>query len=204
LFTQIVIAAISAQAPLVTANRGTNLEVEALVLVCHKCLLLQAYCRALVRLGGVTDGGKWVCNPFHLRGRRGCLIFSLGVNNEISFDVAFQRATLQACHPYAFDKVGRKKLTGQHCRYKLSIILGNKFDVIPAAVENTKICQILVEVHGSATDNVRLLQIEMSRNGYYLLSYEINGYSLNLCEYSLIHESCLDAYGAEVLAKYFS
>lgn len=52
-----------------------------------------------------------------------------------------------------------RKVTGQHCRYKLSIILGNKFDVIPAAVENTKICQILVEVHGSATDNVRLLQI---------------------------------------------
>ena len=67
----------------------------------------QALCPNIVRLGRIGDGGKWICNPFAVReSARPCIFYSLGLNNEVSFDVEFMNLTENKCHHFAVDKVG--------------------------------------------------------------------------------------------------
>jgi hypothetical protein len=83
-------------------------------------------------------------------------------------------------------------------------ISGAEFAVIPQLINSTSICQIFVEVHSSAFQMVKLLK-KMSQAGFYLFSYEINGFYHSLCEFSLIHESCLSRYSVDVIfARYLS
>lgn len=72
--------------------------------ILYNVFVPEVYCPNLVRIGNLDDGGKWVCNPYNLPKIRKCAIFSLGINNDISFDVAFQEATNKICRLYAFDK----------------------------------------------------------------------------------------------------
>jgi hypothetical protein len=59
----------------------------------------------------------------------------------------------------------------------------------------------MIEVHGSGRsphDEVELLKL-FGHYGYYLFSYEINGFHLPLCEFSFIHETCMHKYGVEIV-----
>ena len=67
-------------------------------------LRLQVECRNVVRLGALRDGGKWVCAPTRVD-HGNCVLYSLGIHNEISFDTEFQHATNQSCRYRAVDKV---------------------------------------------------------------------------------------------------
>lgn len=64
----------------------------------------QVFCPGLARIGSVGDGGKWVCNPF-AKLQAPCSVYSLGVNNDISFDVEVQTLTNKKCKIYAYDMV---------------------------------------------------------------------------------------------------
>ncbi|VDM77201.1 unnamed protein product [Strongylus vulgaris] len=61
--------------------------------------------------------------------------------------------------------------------------------------------QILIEVHGTPAEMITLIN-EISRRGYWLYSYEINGAWHNLCEFSFLHEDAFSRYGATPMAKY--
>ena len=75
---------------------------------------------------------------------------------------------------------------------------------LPPLLNSTRICQIFIEVHGSAYQMVTLLKM-ISAAGFYLFSYEINGFYTTLCEFSFIHETCLARYNVDiVLGRYLS
>lgn len=47
----------------------------------------QIDCPTVVRIGNLADGGKWVCNPWRIQDD--CVVYSLGVNGDTSFEQEF-------------------------------------------------------------------------------------------------------------------
>ncbi len=63
-------------------------------------------CPLLMRIGSVHDGGKWVCNPFEITTNNNddeCMVYSMGINNEISFEIDLQTLTDFKCRIIAID-----------------------------------------------------------------------------------------------------
>uniref|UniRef100_A0A914WX78 Methyltransferase domain-containing protein n=1 Tax=Plectus sambesii TaxID=2011161 RepID=A0A914WX78_9BILA len=75
-------------------------------------------------------------------------------------------------------------------------------DVLSA--EEPIACQILIEIHQGPFLHAKLLE-RFAKARYMLFSYEINGYSIDACEYSFIHISCMQRYGiSDTLFKLFN
>lgn len=58
------------------------------------------------RLGVWGDGGKWVCDPHRITAsaaKRGCLVYSVGSNNDFSFEEAVLRDISAECEIHTFD-----------------------------------------------------------------------------------------------------
>ena len=68
--------------------------------------------KKLFRAGTFNDGGKWLSNPQTLR--PGAVVYSFGVGNELSFDVAM--AGLFGCEVHAFDPGPSVERSFSHCR----------------------------------------------------------------------------------------
>ncbi|KIH59351.1 hypothetical protein ANCDUO_10419 [Ancylostoma duodenale] len=60
--------------------------------------------------------------------------------------------------------------------------------------------QILLEMRGTPLEAFKQLNY-ISRHGYWLYSYEVNGYLHNRAWYSFIHENAMQQYGVTKLAK---
>ncbi|XP_059145640.1 probable methyltransferase-like protein 24 isoform X2 [Physella acuta] len=58
-------------------------------------------CRRKIRMGKVGDGGWEICDDPDIRPRAPCIIYSLGINYDFSFDD--DAAKLYDCHVYSFD-----------------------------------------------------------------------------------------------------
>lgn len=61
----------------------------------------QTRCATMVRLGYVTDGGKWICNPWRAS-TRSCVVYSMGVGDSLSFEKDMIKHT--NCRLYTFDE----------------------------------------------------------------------------------------------------
>lgn len=61
----------------------------------------QINCPTVVRVGAIGDGGKWVCNPWRVP--ETCVIYSLGVNGDTSFERDMYSITKEKCKIYSFD-----------------------------------------------------------------------------------------------------
>ncbi|RCN46770.1 hypothetical protein ANCCAN_07212 [Ancylostoma caninum] len=84
-----------------------------------------------------------------------------------------------------------------------------KVDVLKIVIEGSgfmaflrhhKPVQILLEMHGTPLEALKQLNY-ISRHGYWLYSYEVNGYLHNRAWYSFIHEDAMQQYGVTKLAK---
>ena len=53
------------------------------------------------RIGVIGDGGKWVCNPQHMLKHDGCVILSVGSNNEFGFE--YEMINRFGCNVHVFD-----------------------------------------------------------------------------------------------------
>lgn len=62
----------------------------------------QVACPTMVRLGQLGDGGKWVCNPWRVPDV-GCVIYSLGVSGDVSFEMDAYETTGRRCKIYSVD-----------------------------------------------------------------------------------------------------
>ncbi|VDM55378.1 unnamed protein product [Angiostrongylus costaricensis] len=72
----------------------------------YNVIVPEARCPDLVRVGRVSDGGKYVCNPKAFP-TGNCSIYSFGLNNEVSFDVEIQQMT--GCQLYGYDSVSSQR-----------------------------------------------------------------------------------------------
>ncbi|KAK6729718.1 hypothetical protein RB195_006647 [Necator americanus] len=70
---------------------------------------IKVHCPVMVRVGNVGDGGKWMCDPFRIP--RGSTVFSLGLNNEISFEIQLQEISDRCCYIFAFDRKEQRQET---------------------------------------------------------------------------------------------
>jgi hypothetical protein len=68
----------------------------------YNILVPEVVCPILLRVGRVLDGGKWICNPFRLSSD--CVLYSMGINNEISFELDIYQLSRNNCNIFAFDK----------------------------------------------------------------------------------------------------
>jgi hypothetical protein len=64
-------------------------------------------------------------------------------------------------------------------------------------------CQIFIEMHGTPSQCAVLLT-QFAKAGFWMFSYELNGYFPTASEYSFLHESCFAQYGVTyTLARNF-
>ncbi|KAI1705301.1 methyltransferase domain-containing protein [Ditylenchus destructor] len=69
----------------------------------YSALVPEVFCRDLIRIGQVGDGGKWICNPHYMSRMESCTVYSLGISDDISFDENLQNYTDNKCTLRCFD-----------------------------------------------------------------------------------------------------
>ncbi|KAI1699894.1 methyltransferase domain-containing protein [Ditylenchus destructor] len=188
----------------------------------YSALVPEVFCRDLVRMGQVGDGGKWICNPHYMRKMESCTVYSLGMRDDVSFDENLQNYTDNKCTLRCFDQGEQTPETLERIRDSNGIfmraLISSKFgdkriDILKMDIEGTEfeianeflavpVCQLLIEVHPqNATNPLQTLNFlrKISNHGFYLFSYEVNGHNYKVCEYSLIHENCFADYGVKTI-----
>lgn len=203
----------------------------------YAVLVPEVFCPYPVRVGGVYDGGKYVCNPARMP-RTNCSIYSLGIGGDMSFDEELQTFNNNSCRIYGYDqsiqaewlRLRYEKINGklkkvyispisqqEQDRYTIGDLVRSnndtsveflKMDVEGAEhktlipfLEEYRVCQIFLELHGSTSNHTQLLR-KVATLDYALFSYEPNAYCSFCCEYSFIHLSCMERYGVSMSTLY--
>ena len=52
---------------------------------------------------GMGDGPKWLCDPYRLKARKSCVVYSMGSANEFSFERAILKQIGSHCDVHSFD-----------------------------------------------------------------------------------------------------
>ncbi|GMT07618.1 hypothetical protein PENTCL1PPCAC_29792, partial [Pristionchus entomophagus] len=65
-------------------------------------LVPEAACLGRVRVGSTGDGGKWMCSPW--RAPKGCVVYSLGSRDGISFETDINELTNKRCSILTVDR----------------------------------------------------------------------------------------------------
>lgn len=60
-------------------------------------------CRLEQRVGRQGDGGKWICDPHRISAKEDCLIYSVGSNNDFSFEREVKNVIGDHCEIHTFD-----------------------------------------------------------------------------------------------------
>ncbi|CAF1519411.1 unnamed protein product [Rotaria sp. Silwood1] len=60
------------------------------------------HCSHARRIGKMGDGGKWVCDPYRLKSRLDCLVYSVGSNGDFSYEIDMKK-TMPHCEIHTFD-----------------------------------------------------------------------------------------------------
>jgi len=61
------------------------------------------HCSYPERIGAKGDGGKWICDPCRLKLQHDCLIYSVGSNDDFSFEIEMKKS-MPHCEIHTFDK----------------------------------------------------------------------------------------------------
>jgi len=60
-------------------------------------------CENEFRIGKLGDGGKWICDPHRIAAQEKCLVYSIGSNNDFSFEKSVKEEIGQHCEIHTFD-----------------------------------------------------------------------------------------------------
>lgn len=74
-------------------------------------------------------------------------------------------------------------------------------DVLIPFLEEYRVCQIFVEIHGEAQQQLHLVR-RIALLNYGLFSCQPNAHCRHCCEYSFIHRDCMQKYGASISKLY--
>uniref|UniRef100_A0A914QYX2 Methyltransferase domain-containing protein n=1 Tax=Panagrolaimus davidi TaxID=227884 RepID=A0A914QYX2_9BILA len=135
--------------------------------ILYNVLVPEVFCKNLIRIGTVGDGGKWVCNPTSLMSFESCTIYSFGMNNDPSFEEDFQNFLKNKCQLRCIDKDDQNPATMD----RLKIVNGgfkkafigprkdesiNMFQIsdIMAEFDDQKIDILKIDIEGAEFDNL--------------------------------------------------
>uniref|UniRef100_A0A7S2RBX2 Methyltransferase domain-containing protein n=1 Tax=Eucampia antarctica TaxID=49252 RepID=A0A7S2RBX2_9STRA len=60
-------------------------------------------CQHERRIGNLGDGGKWICDPHRIVKQDSCLVYSIGSNNDFSFEESVFKEISSDCEIHTFD-----------------------------------------------------------------------------------------------------
>jgi len=60
-------------------------------------------CQHERRIGKIGDGGKWICDPHRISKQESCLVYSVGSNNDFSFEESVIKEIGKHCEIHTFD-----------------------------------------------------------------------------------------------------
>jgi len=60
-------------------------------------------CEHEERIGRLGDGGKWICDPHRIQKQESCLVYSVGSNNDFSFERGIRETIGHHCEIHTFD-----------------------------------------------------------------------------------------------------
>ncbi|CAI5448761.1 unnamed protein product [Caenorhabditis angaria] len=193
----------------------------------YRKIEIEAFCPNIVRIGEIGDGGKFVCNPKKVR--ENCVLLSLGLHNEIEYDIMIQNITENRCQIVGADQdrqnddtleiyknirgtvfVGKipktlsiagmvQRVGGTEVELLKIDIEGGEHKALEPFLKNFFVCQIFIEVHGEPKHHLNLMQ-KVAKLGFRIFSYEPNPSCSKCCEYSYINEMCMDQYNVLPLA----
>ncbi|VDM80973.1 unnamed protein product [Strongylus vulgaris] len=90
-------AASRRQAMKIVRDEASKIDFQTL----YNNLVPEVYCPILVRVGTTYDGGKWICNPFRIP--KNSTVLSLGLAQDVSFEVELEKITMECCSIFAYD-----------------------------------------------------------------------------------------------------
>jgi len=163
-----------------------------------------------------TDGPKWICTELIPMPPQECLVLSLGIDGEVSFDIMLKKR-FPHCEIHAFDmnKIGApiqerltqigiitytRKITsineslkiigkqGKEVALLKIDIEGGEWSVLPQMLkEGVKVRQMQVEIHTPNEKQFVSLLDEMDNHGWKIFHREFNPYCVKCMEYSLLN-----------------
>ncbi|KAF1756075.1 hypothetical protein GCK72_012528 [Caenorhabditis remanei] len=191
----------------------------------YKAVKPEVFCEKNERIGYKGDGGKQVCNAGAVK-KEDCTLLSLGLHNQIDYDLAIFKATGRHCKllgadmnsqnaktQKSYEEMGGEifvgkipanltipemlEKTGRSEVELLKIdIEGGEVDGLEPLIRDYYVCQIFIELHGKKPIEHLTMLRMMSRYGFRLFNIEPNPYCKKCCEYSLINELCMVQFGA--------
>jgi len=60
-------------------------------------------CQHERRIGNLGDGGKWICDPHRISKQDSCLVYSIGSDNDFSFEESIFKEISPHCEIHTFD-----------------------------------------------------------------------------------------------------
>jgi hypothetical protein len=122
----------------------------------YNILVPEVVCPILLRVGRVFDGGKWMCNPFRLSSD--CVLYSMGINNEISFELDIYQLSRNNCNIFAFDKEQQSPTTIRQLSAINATLIKTLINTAMNNAENK--LQSVIRAHGHGR-HIELLKIDI-------------------------------------------
>lgn len=141
-------------------------------------------CQHERRIGKLGDGGKWICDPHRISKQKECLVYSVGSNNDFSFEEFVQADIGSHCEIHTFDfgnyGEGAKKAGVQYHQYGVgkddppkfksikTIVkeLGHEGRIIDIFKIDCEGCEWETASHWFDADiGIRQIQVELHKDG---------------------------------------
>ncbi|KAK3108889.1 hypothetical protein FSP39_018023 [Pinctada imbricata] len=124
----------------------------------------------MIRVGNIEDGGWDICNDERFRPRSPCIVYSIGINYDFSFDDAIER--IFRCDVFSFDPsmdIGDQNRSNHIKFYKLGIGDKNEEVIFRGKVWKLKTLKEIQEMLGHTNKRIDILKMDIENNEFQTL-----------------------------------